>query len=357
MLKTQDLSAYKTAGTVYVKDPKSKNVLLYLPFANSAKITLKGDKVEALAQGENCVTFPKASTLDLEFEVQLFNLNILSFITGSTVGESTKEFTKREVFTLNSSNEQVEIKGTPFGDKIQAVIVSDDVNNSTHLKELELATYDNGTKKATLNGANKGDVVAVYYFESSLCNGISVKATPEKQANYEIDAIFEGKSSDDAGTMSLLNIIAPKCTFTSDFDITFDATNASSFTIKLSASKSSSGYLFYAYYIPLEKEIIEEAPTILDLDATVVGTSAVLTWTKPSSEITSLKLMYKKDLGNYEDVNTDGSTGVNIPTPLTGIEKKVTVSGLVASSDYKFKLVITKDGENIDSNEVGFRVS
>ena len=94
MLQTQDLSAYKTAGTVYVKDPKSKNVLLYLPFANSAKITLKGDKVEALAQGENCVTFPKASTLDLEFEVQLFNLNILSFITGSTVGESTKEFTK-----------------------------------------------------------------------------------------------------------------------------------------------------------------------------------------------------------------------------------------------------------------------
>ena len=220
-----------------------------------------------------------------------------------------------------------------------------------------LITYDNRTKKATLNGANKGDVVAVYYFESSLCNGISVKATPERQANYEIDAMFEGKSSDDAGTMSLLNIIAPKCTFTSDFDITFDASNASSFTIKLSASKSSSGYLFYAYYIPLEKEIIEEAPTILDLDATVVGTSAVLTWTKPSSEITSLKLMYKKDSGDYEDVNTNGSTGVNIPAPLTGTEKKVTVSGLVASSDYKFKLVITKDGENIESNEVGFTVS
>ena len=133
--------------------------------------------------------------------------------------------------------------------------------------------------------------------------------------------------------------------------------NASSFTIKLSASKSSSGYLFYAYYIPLEQEIIEEAPTILDLDATVVGTSAVLTWTKPSSEITSLKLMYKKDLGNYEDVNTDGSTGVNIPTALTGTEKKVTVSGLVASNNYKYKLEIAKDEENIDSNEVGFTVS
>ena len=150
----------------------------------------------------------------------------------------------------------------------------------------------------------------------------------------------------------MVNIIAPKCTFTSDFDITFDASNASSFTIKLSASKSSSGYLFYAYYIPLEQEIIEEAPTILDLDATLVGTSAVLTWTKPTTEISSLKLMYKKGLGNYEDVNTDGSTGVNIPTPLTGTEKKVTVSGLEASNNYKFKLVITKDGENIDSNEI-----
>ena len=67
--------------------------------------------------------------------------------------------------------------------------------------------------------------------------------------------------------------------------------------------------------------------------------------------------MYKKDLGIYEDVNTDGSTGVNIPTPLTGTEKKVTVSGLVSSSDYKFKLVITKDGENIESNEVDVTVS
>ena len=129
------------------------------------------------------------------------------------------------------------------------------------------------------------------------------------------------------------------------------------FSFTTTPSKSSSGYLFYAYYIPLEQEIIEEAPTILDLDATLVGTSAVLTWTKPSSEITSLKLMYKKGLGDYEAVNTNGSTGVNIPTPLTGTEKKVTVSGLVASNNYKFKLVITKDEENIDSNEVEVTVS
>ena len=76
----QSLSAIKDAGNTYIMDNQTKKVFLYIPYANTAKFTFKGNDVSAKAKGEDCVTFNLPSELSIELGVQLMNLDILGFI-------------------------------------------------------------------------------------------------------------------------------------------------------------------------------------------------------------------------------------------------------------------------------------
>lgn len=352
MLKAQDLSAFKTAGSTRIIDPTTNKVLLNIPYANSAKITLSGDTTSAKAQGEDCVTFPNASTLTLEYGVQLLNLDLLSFVFGSEVGEATRELSKREVFTLTSNNEIVELKGTPYANKIQAMVVADDYEYSTHIMELEEASYDSDTKRVTLTGAKKGDIVAIYYYESTLCRGTTVRAIPKKQANYRVDSLFSNKSSDDAGTESFINLIAKKCTVANNLDITFDATDVSDFTISLTASKSADGSLCDVYEIGGHVEEVEAFPSpITNLDATIVGTNAVLTFDNTKGATSVIVKYSDDDKATWKDVATNGSSSkISIPTPLDENSKKVIISNLSSGSTYAFKIIVTVDSTELESN-------
>lgn len=254
------LGAIKSAGSTYLINNETKKVALFIPYANTCSFTLKGDKTTALASGEDAVVFPLASTLDIELGVQLLNLDILAFIANSEVGESLRKFTKREVFDITTADQVLPIKGTPLGDKVQVVTLGKDTGKSTHLSELEGATFADkggetpGEKILTATGAKVGDVVGVYYFEETMCRNVVVKSVPEKNVNYTLDTIVSSKSSSDAGEETFLSLLSPKCNVSNDIAITFDATKASDFTIKISASKDSNNNLLEIRQVPLVEE-------------------------------------------------------------------------------------------------------
>lgn len=244
-----DLSAIKDSGDVYVTNNATGKVKLFIPYANTATYTLKGDKVSALAKGENVVDFQQPSTLDIEYGVDLINLDIISFISGSEVGEATKQFIKREVFDITSTNKSsVTITGTPVGDKIQAFTILKDYGG-THIKEISNASASG--KTVTFSQAlTEGDRVAIYYYEEKLCRSTVIKATPDESQNYKIDAIVAMKSSADTGEKRYLNLVIPKATVVQDITLGLDATKPNSFSIKLSASKSSNGELLEMREVP-----------------------------------------------------------------------------------------------------------
>ena len=250
-IKPQDLSAYKTAGSTYITDNLTGKPFLFIPYSNSAKFSMKGGKEVATAQSDEAVVFYKSATLDMELEVQLANIDLFAFMSGSTVGESTKKFIKREVFDITSADQEVELSDEPKGGVIQAFTLAKDYENSTHIKELDGVTYDSSGKKATLTGSVIGDKVAVYYYSEKLCRNAIVKATPEESRTYRVDTLASGKSSADDGNESFLNIVAPKCTVENSMDINLDSSKASSFTIKISGAKSADGTLMELRQVPL----------------------------------------------------------------------------------------------------------
>lgn len=113
-------------------------------------------------------------------------------------------------------------------------------------------------------------------------------------------------------------------------------------------------YIGRIMFIPVEDDIEDEEPTtpptpvdspeISDLSATEDAGDVDLTWSLPvTGTLTALKLQYRTESGSFADVNTDGTTGVNIPTPLSTSDTSVTVTGLTPSTKYYFRLVMNGD--------------
>ena len=248
-IKKNDLSAIKDSGDTYVINNSTGKVMLYIPYADSSTYTLKGNKVSATAKGEDAVDFQQPSTFDIEYAVNLMNLDLMAFICGSEVGEQTRKFMRREVFDITETNKaSVDITGTPAGDKVQVFTILKDLGG-THLKEVTDTTV--ATKKITFTTPlTVGDRIAVYYYEEKLCRCASIKATPDVADNYTLDSIVSMKSSADTGAKSYMNLVIPKATVSQDLTLAFDSTKPSSFTIKLSASKNSAGQLYELREIP-----------------------------------------------------------------------------------------------------------
>lgn len=127
-------------------------------------------------------------------------------------------------------------------------------------------------------------------------------------------------------------------------------TEETNFTIQKSDDVD---YLFKILFIDKNPEdYIEEepedptidTPEISDLSATEDAGDVDLTWSLPvTGTLTALKLQYRTESGSFADVNTDGTTGVNIPTPLSTSDTSVTVTGLTPSTKYYFRLVMNGD--------------
>ena len=248
-ITSADLSSIQDSGDVYITNNTTGKVRLFIPYANTATYTLKGDKASSLAKGKNVVDFQQPSTLDIEYGVDLINLDIMSFISGSEVGEATKQFIKREVFDITSTNkDSVTITGTPAGDKIQAFTILKDYGG-THIKEIS-NTSASGKTVAFSSALTEGDRVAIYYYEEELCHSITIKGTPDESPNYKIDAIVAMKSSADTGEKRYLNLVIPKATVTQDITLSFDAKKPNNFSIKLSASENSKGELIDMREVP-----------------------------------------------------------------------------------------------------------
>ena len=94
----------------------------------------------------------------------------------------------------------------------------------------------------------------------------------------------------------------------------------------------------------------EETLEITDLASVESSGDVNLTWTLPiTGTLTSLKLQARTESGSFADVNTDGATGINIPTPLSTSDTSVTVTGLTGGTKYYFRLVMN-DNTTLVSN-------
>jgi hypothetical protein len=341
--------AIMDAGDFYFRSLVDNKIALYINYANKCSINFKGGSEYAKEKGENSVEFSKPSEFTLELDVDLLNLNLLSFIQSSSISEGVKDFTKREVTTLTSNGQVIDIKGTPKADKVEVYTLRPD--GTTHIKELVDCTYVSSTHKLTVTSGKIGDIICVYYFEEKNCKSFTVKATPEHKVYYQIDGLIRRKSKED-GADTFLNLVANKVSFENTLSMDFDAEKPSSFKITLSGLKDMLGDLAqFREIITLDDVVATGFKSVSNLIAVGddVNDKATLGFSAPTGA-TTIKLQYSTDAGvTWTDVATSGSVGVRIASALTDASTSAIVSGLTANT-YEFKLVLSSGTYTEDSN-------
>jgi hypothetical protein len=334
--------AIMDAGDFYFRSLVDNKVALYLNYANKCSINFKGGSEYAKESGENSIEFSKPSEFTLELNVDLLNLNLLSFIQSSIISEGLKDFTKREVTTLTSDGQVIDIKGTPKADKVEVYTLRGD--GTTHIKELTDCTYVSGTHKLTVTSGKVGDIICVYYFEEKNCKSFTVKATPDHKVYYRIDGLIRRKSKED-GADTFINLVANKVSFENTLSMDFDAEKPSSFKISLSGLKDIEGNLAqFREIVTLDGDVPVGTTPISNLIGIAGNTQATLGFSAVSDS-TSTKIQYSTDSGaTWTDVLIGGSTNVRIASAIIASTTQVTVLGLTNATTYQFRVNVL-DGQ------------
>lgn len=342
--------AIMDAGDFYVRSLVDNKVALYLNYANKCSIKFEGGSESAKAKGEDVVEFSKAGKFSMELDVDLLNLNLLSFIESSAISEGIKDFTKREVITLTSDGQVVDVKGTPKAGKIEVYTLRPD--RTTHIKELADCTYVSGTHKLTVTSGKVGDIICIYYFEEKNCKSFTIKATPENKVYYQIDGLIRRKSIED-GSESFLNLVANKVSFENSLSMDFDSEKPSSFKITLKGLKDINGDLAeFREIVTLDGDVPVGTTPISNLIGIAGNTQATLGFTAPVGA-TSTTIQYSTDNGStWNDVAVGGSTGIRIASAIIASTTQVTVLGLTNSQAYKMHVVVVGGQYAGTSNEI-----
>lgn len=241
----QSLGSIMNAGSIRLDSLATGNRLLNVGFANTFKVSIQTEEVASKAQGSDAVSFAKPTQLTGEIGVDLINLDLMAFITGSKVGEALRRITKDKKVLITEADQQVTITGTPVGGIVSAYLLRKD--GSTILSKLANPTFATG--KVTLTGAKVGDIVLIVYIEETQARGITIKGVPEESEFYKLDALVKSKSWED-GKFTFLNLVLNKIAVQNSIDIEFTAENPSSFTIKFKALVDGLGDIGQMVEIP-----------------------------------------------------------------------------------------------------------
>lgn len=243
------LYGIKDAGDLTFYSRKTGKPVIYMDYANKFEINITADSVNATKKGVKAITWdlPKEGTITIE--TKMASNELFAFLLKSELQDNvTSQFRHREVFKVGSMNEVVTIKNTPKDNNL-VFVQKLDTDEVTSLGMLDEATAD-GTS-VTLQGANTGDTVAVYYITEKESSVFTVVDDSQKAQDYTLVATTTTKGYVD-GSAEPIEITVFKCAPQANATFTFDATTPSTFNITLDIMADEANRLFDMKPIAME---------------------------------------------------------------------------------------------------------
>lgn len=346
----RELVGSMDAGDFFIRDINTKNVLQWINWINNFSIEATSNSQFAKAKGKNSVEFFEATEYTISGDVEIWNVDLISLINGETPEDGVENVGQRNTATLNSDNGIVTISGTPVGDKVEVVVLAND--GVSHLRKLSDATFNPTTKEITCTGGNSGEEVAIYYLEATNIRSFTVKAVPENTKYVELEGSIRQKLKS-TGQTTILNLLAKKVSLSPSMSLKFDTSSPTGFTISMTVLEDVNGDLIRWGVLSESNNSDVIVPTpISDLTSiSTIGTSTVLTFSKPTGA-TEVKVQYTDNNGvNWKDTASSGSSKPTISNSLTENSNSVTINNLTSGSTYKFRLVVTGGLFSGTSNE------
>ena len=346
----RELTASMDAGDVFIRDINTNNVLQWINWINNFKVEANSNSQFAKAKGKNAVEFFEATEYTISGDVEIWNVDLLALVNGEVPKDNLENVGQRTIATLTSNDGIVIIDGTPVGNKVEVVVLAND--GVSHLRRLTDVEFNPDTKEITCTGGKEGEKIAIYYLESTNLRGFTIKAIPENTQYVELEATIRQKLKS-TGQTTMLNLLAKKVSLSPTMSLEFDTSSPTGFTISMNVLEDVNGDLIrWGVMSESNKSDVIIPTPISDLTSiSTIGTSTVLTFSKPTGA-TEIKVQYTDDDGaNWKDTALSGTSKPAISNSLTENSNNVTINNLASGSTYKFRLVVTGGVFSGTSNE------
>ena len=346
----RELVASMDAANLFIRDISTKKTLQWINYLNNFKVEATSNSQYAKAKGKNATEFFEATEYKISGDSEHWNIDLIALINSEIPEDGVDNVGQRNEATLNVKDGVITISGTPVDDKVEVVVLAND--GVSHLRRLDDATFDPSTKEITCTGGEAGENVAIYYLEKDNLRGFSVRAIPENTMYVEVEGTIRQKLKS-TGKTTFLNLLAKKVSLSPNMSLSFDTANPTGFTIEMTVLEDANGDLIRWATLSESNNSDVITPTpISDLTSiSTIGTSTVLTFSKPTGA-TSIKVQYTDDDGvNWKDTILSGSSKPVVSATLTEDSNNVTVENLSSGTTYKFRLVVTGGLFSGTSNE------
>lgn len=214
----------KDCGDLTLYNRATNKPALYINYANSFEISFSSSPVYANKKGKKSIVWDGEMEGTAKLSTQLTSTELFGVIFGSQLISGSQDIYKREVFTVKTADEAVDIKETPKANTVVAFVLDGD--GATHEKELTVSV---ATKKVTLTGAKVGERVAVFYITEKTGQTFKIKGTKDS-VDYKLVCVAFGKGYETGGQIPM-QIVLPKVAPQSNATISLSSESPSSFDI------------------------------------------------------------------------------------------------------------------------------
>lgn len=207
----------------------------YFPFGNSLGISISGDSVNATANGSTIITWQANRTGQMTLESQVISPKLLTIILGAThTTDATGTIAQYESGKIDATTGKFILQETPASGTLSVFLVKSD--GATVIKELDAVSsnptadeYSISDKEITVHDENKGaNILCIYAKNGTNIEKVTIKAD-EFSKPYKVVGLGVVRGVD--GVDRLQEITIESATAQPNMDITFSATDASTFNM------------------------------------------------------------------------------------------------------------------------------
>lgn len=116
----------KDAANITLVDKKTKEVSLFIDYANATSSEWTSERVYATKKGTNAIAWDSNRTGTLTIESEIFDLSYLAMVIGSDIANGREEVMKREAVTLDGTR-TIELEGAIEPESVSVIKLKEDM--------------------------------------------------------------------------------------------------------------------------------------------------------------------------------------------------------------------------------------
>ena len=116
----------KDAANVTLVDKRTKEVSLFIDYANATSSEWTSERVYATKKGTNAIAWDSNRTGTLTIDSEIFDLSYLALVIGSDIANGREDIMKREAVTLDETK-KVELKGSIEPESVSVIKLKEDM--------------------------------------------------------------------------------------------------------------------------------------------------------------------------------------------------------------------------------------